>query len=81
MNTTGMVCHDKCQSFANISWTRNTMSARISDLAADIASEPAGGKVASFVALSVANDNSADVTDIAHFADYVRGGSWHSVFG
>ena len=59
-----IVCPDKRQTFANISLTRNTVADRISDLAADLDSQPKH-KVKSFIAFSVAIDESTDITDVA----------------
>ena len=59
-----VVCPEKRQAFANISLTRNTIADRISDLSANVDNQ-LKEKVASFVAFSIAINESADVTDIA----------------
>ena len=69
-----IVCPEKRQAFANISLTRNTVTDRIADLAADLDSQKRH-KVRSFVAfsVSVAIDESTDITDVAQLAIFIRG--------
>lgn len=67
-----IVCPDKRQSFANISLTRNSVADRISDLAGDLDTQ-INHKVKSFVAFSVAIDESKDITDVAQLAIFIRG--------
>ena len=67
-----VVCPEKRQAFANISLTRNTIADRISDLSANVDNQ-LKEKVASFVAFSIAIDESTDVTDIAQLAVFIRG--------
>lgn len=67
-----VVCPDKRQAFANISLTRNTVAERISDLSANLDSQ-LKHKVESFVAFSVAIDESTDITDVAQLAIFIRG--------
>ncbi|XP_037794130.1 general transcription factor II-I repeat domain-containing protein 2-like [Penaeus monodon] len=66
------VCPEKRQAFANISLTRNTVADRISDLAEDLDSQ-LKHKVKSFIAFSVAIDESTDITDVAQLAIFIRG--------
>lgn len=67
-----IVCPDKRQAFANISLTRNSVADRISDLAGDLESQ-IKHKVKSFLAFSVATDESTDITDVAQLAIFIRG--------
>ena len=67
-----IVCPEKRQAFANISLTRNTVADRISDLSADLDSQ-LKRKVKSFIAFSVAIDESTDITDVAQLAIFIRG--------
>uniref|UniRef100_G3N7N2 DUF4371 domain-containing protein n=1 Tax=Gasterosteus aculeatus TaxID=69293 RepID=G3N7N2_GASAC len=67
-----IVCPEKRQAFANISLTRNTVTDRIADLSADLDSQKKH-KVKSFVAFSVAIDESTDITDVAQLAIFIRG--------
>lgn len=67
-----IVCPDKRQAFANISLTRNTVADRISEQTADLDSQ-LKRKVESFLAFSVAIDESTDITDIAQLAMFIRG--------
>ena len=62
-----LVCPEKRQAFANISLTRNTIADRISDLSADLDSQ-LKHKVKSFIAFSVAIDESTDITDVAPYS-------------
>ncbi|XP_047482993.1 general transcription factor II-I repeat domain-containing protein 2A-like [Penaeus chinensis] len=66
------VCPEKRQAFANISLTRNTVADRISDLAEDLDSQ-LKRKVKSFIAFSVAIDESTDITDVPQLAIFIRG--------
>ena len=65
------MCSEKRQSFANKSLTRNTIYDCISDLAADMDGQ-LEKKGASFVAFSVAIDESPDITDIAQLAIFIH---------
>ncbi|KAK0131556.1 General transcription factor II-I repeat domain-containing protein 2 [Merluccius polli] len=67
-----IVCPEKRQAFANISLTRNTVADRISDLSADSDSQ-LKRRVKSFIAFSVAIDESTDVTDVAQLVIFIRG--------
>ena len=60
------MCPEKRQSFVNISLTRNTISVRISELAADI-DGLLKKKMVSFVTFSVTIDESADIAQLALF--------------
>ena len=66
------VCPDKRETFANISLTRNTVADRISDMSEDLDSQ-LKRKVKSFIAFSVAIDESTDITDVAQLAIFIRG--------
>lgn len=67
-----IVCPEKRQAFANISLTRNTVADRISELSADLDSQ-LKRKTESFLAFSVAIDESTDITDVAQLAIFIRG--------
>lgn len=67
-----IVCPEKRQAFANISLTRNTVADRITDLSVDLDSQ-LKRKVKSFIAFSVAIDESTDITDVAQLAIFIRG--------
>uniref|UniRef100_A0A9J7YGI0 Uncharacterized protein n=1 Tax=Cyprinus carpio carpio TaxID=630221 RepID=A0A9J7YGI0_CYPCA len=67
-----IVCPEKRQAFANISLTRNTVADRISELSADLDSQ-LKRKVESFLAFSVAIDESTDITDVAQLAIFICG--------
>ncbi|XP_028456300.1 scavenger receptor cysteine-rich type 1 protein M130-like [Perca flavescens] len=71
MKAAEIVCPEKCQAFANISLTRNTVADRISDLSVDLDSQ-LKQKVKSFIAFSVAIDESTDITDVAQLAIFIR---------
>ena len=66
------VCPEKRQAFVNISLTRNTVADRISDLAGDLDNQ-LKRKVKSFIAFSVAIDESTDITDVVQLAIFIRG--------
>lgn len=67
-----VVCPDKRQAFANISLSRNTVAERATELSGDISSQMTE-KVKTFVAFSVAIDESTDITDVAQLAIFIRG--------
>lgn len=67
-----IVCPERRQAFANISLTRNTVADRISELSVDLDSQ-LKRKVESFLAFSVAIDESTDITDVAQLAIFIRG--------
>ena len=67
-----IVCPEKRQAFENISLTRNTVADRISDLSADLGNQ-LKCKVKSFIAFSIAIDESTDITDVAQLAIFIRG--------
>lgn len=67
-----IVCPEKRQTFANISLSRNCVAERISELATDLDNQ-LKRKVESFVAFSVALDESTDVTDVSQLAIFIRG--------
>ena len=72
LTATDFVCHEKRQSFANISLASNTSFGCISDLAADVDGQ-LKEEVASSVALRVAIDESADITYIAQIVIFIVG--------
>ncbi|KAL0973590.1 hypothetical protein UPYG_G00206600 [Umbra pygmaea] len=72
MKAAELVCPEKRQAFANISLTRNTIAERISELSADLDSQ-LKQRVKSFIAFSVAIDESTDITDVAQLAIFIRG--------
>lgn len=67
-----LVCPEKRQAFGNISLSRNTVAERIGDLAGDLNSQ-LKDKVKSFIAFSIAIDESTDVTDVAQLGIFIRG--------
>ena len=67
-----IVCPEKHQAFVNISLTRNAVADRISDLAEDLDNQ-LKRKVKSFIAFSVAIDESTDITDVAQLAIFICG--------
>ncbi|CAI9725754.1 Hypothetical predicted protein [Octopus vulgaris] len=66
------VCTEKRQTFANISLTRNAVAGRISDLSADL-DRQLKHKVKTFIAFSVAIDESTDITDVAQLTIFILG--------
>lgn len=70
--TADVICPDKRQAFANVSLSRNTIAERINEIAEDIDNQ-LQSKVKSFVAFSVAIDESTDVCDVAQLAVFIRG--------
>ncbi|XP_070761850.1 general transcription factor II-I repeat domain-containing protein 2-like [Enoplosus armatus] len=72
MKAAELVCPQKRQAFANISLTRNTIAERISELSADLDNQ-LKQRVKSFVAFSIAIDESTDITDVAQLAIFIRG--------
>lgn len=71
LNGAEIVCSEKRQTFANISMTRNTVADRISDLSADL-DRQLKHRFKSFIAFSVAIDESTDITDVAQLAIFIR---------
>ncbi|XP_066976073.1 general transcription factor II-I repeat domain-containing protein 2-like [Macrobrachium rosenbergii] len=69
--TADVICPDKRQAFANVSLSRNTIAERINEIAEDIDNQ-LQSKVKSFVAFSVAIDESTDVCDVAQLAVFIR---------
>ncbi|XP_066963215.1 general transcription factor II-I repeat domain-containing protein 2-like [Macrobrachium rosenbergii] len=59
-----VVCPEKRPAFANISLSRNTVADRVEDLSGDLGRQM-NDKIKSFIAFSVAIDESTDVTDVA----------------
>ncbi|KAL2083019.1 hypothetical protein ACEWY4_020792 [Coilia grayii] len=67
-----LVCPEKRQAFANISLSRPTITERVEELSGDLKSQ-LKEKVKSFIAFSIALDESTDVTDVAQLAIFIRG--------
>ncbi|XP_066969270.1 general transcription factor II-I repeat domain-containing protein 2-like [Macrobrachium rosenbergii] len=67
-----IVCPEKRPAFANISLSRNTVADRVEDLSGDLGRQM-NDKIKSFIAFSVAIDESTDVTDVAQLAIFIRG--------
>ncbi|XP_066941423.1 general transcription factor II-I repeat domain-containing protein 2-like [Macrobrachium rosenbergii] len=67
-----VVCPEKRPAFANISLSRNTVADRVEDLSGDLGRQM-NNKIKSFIAFSVAIDESTDVTDVAQLAIFIRG--------
>lgn len=67
-----IVCPEKRHAFANISLTRNTVADRISEQSADL-DHQLKRNVESFLAFSVAIDESTDITDVTQLAIFIRG--------
>ncbi|KAJ8365024.1 hypothetical protein SKAU_G00138550 [Synaphobranchus kaupii] len=67
-----VVCPEKRPAFANISLTRSTVADRVTELSSDLSSQMKE-KIKSFIAFSIAIDESTDVTDIAQLAIFIRG--------
>ena len=67
-----VVCPEKRPAFANISLSRNTVADRVEDLSEDLGRQM-NNKIKSFIAFSVAIDESTDVTDAAQLAIYIHG--------
>ncbi|KAL0202287.1 hypothetical protein M9458_000305 [Cirrhinus mrigala] len=67
-----LVCPEKKQAFASISLSRNTVAERIEDLARDL-NRQLKDKVKTFIAFSVALDESTDVNDVAQLGLFIRG--------
>ncbi|KAL0163337.1 hypothetical protein M9458_042733, partial [Cirrhinus mrigala] len=67
-----VVCPDKKQAFLNVSLSRNTIADRVCDLATDLQGQLIE-KGKDFIAYSLAVDESADTTDTAQLAVFIRG--------
>ena len=72
LTATYNVCPEKCQSIANISLTRCTISDRFSAHENEIIGL-LREKVASFVVFSVAIDQSADITNVGQLEIFIHG--------
>lgn len=67
-----LVCPEKKQAFASISLSRNTVAERIEDLARDL-NRQLKDKVKTFIAFSIALDESTDINDVAQLGLFIRG--------
>ncbi|KAM4562536.1 general transcription factor II-I repeat domain-containing protein 2-like [Odontesthes bonariensis] len=67
-----LVCPENRQALANISLSRPTVTERVEELSSDLHSQ-LKEKIKSFVAFSIALDESTDVTDTAQLAIFIRG--------
>ncbi|XP_066945200.1 general transcription factor II-I repeat domain-containing protein 2-like [Macrobrachium rosenbergii] len=67
-----VVYPEKRPAFAYISLSRNTVADRVEDLSGDLGRQM-NDKIKSFIAFSVAIDESTDVTDVAQLAIFIRG--------
>ena len=67
-----VVFPEKRSAFANISLSKNTVADRVTELSGDFGSQ-INDKIKSFIAFSVAIDESTDITDIAQLAIFIRG--------
>ena len=67
-----LVCPESRQALANISLSRPTVTERVEELSSDLRSQ-LKEKIKSFIAFSIALDESTDVTDTAQLAIFIRG--------
>ncbi|XP_060765882.1 general transcription factor II-I repeat domain-containing protein 2A-like [Neoarius graeffei] len=67
-----LACPEKRQALANISLSRPTVTERVEELSSDLNSQ-LKEKIKSFIAFSIALDESTDVTDTAQLAIFIRG--------
>ena len=67
-----VVCPEKQSAFANISLSRNTIADRVEDLSQEYGRQM-NERIKSFIAFSVAIDESTDVTDVAQLCIIIRG--------
>ena len=67
-----VVFPEKRSAVANISLLKNTVADRVTELSGDLGSQM-NDKIKSFIAFSVAIDESTDITDIAQLAIFIRG--------
>ena len=72
LKTAEVVFPEKRFAFANISLSKNTVADRVTELSGDFGSQ-INDKIKSFIAFSVAIDESTDITDIAQLAIFIRG--------
>ena len=68
-----VLCSDKKQMFANVSFSRNTVADRVCEMVTDVKTQLIE-KSKDFVAYSLAVDESSDTTDTAQLAIFIRGG-------
>jgi hypothetical protein len=69
--TAEIVCRDRVQAFQKISLCRNTVAERVDEMATNL-NEQILAKNKSFVAFSIAVDESADISGLAQLAVFIR---------
>lgn len=67
-----LVCPENRNAYANISLSRPTVTERVEELSSDL-NDQLKEKIRSFIAFSIALDESTDVTDTAQLAIFIRG--------
>ena len=72
LKTAEVVFPEKRFAFANISLSKNTVADGVTELSGEMGSK-INDKIKSFIAFSVAIDESTDITDIAQLAIFIRG--------
>lgn len=67
-----IICPEQKQAFANVSLTGNTVAQRVEDMAENL-QDKLREKIKSFVAFSIAADESTDINNTAQLAIFIRG--------